>query len=256
MQWRRVDGRPNSARRVGRSPAHALLSLARAVTSVDPPAQPCASARANASRVPTCTDPRAPSLSASTSDGGWALQTNGGYSGANFAKGKPTSELRDFYALDDYFTDTDSNAYSLPTFLGNHDQGRFAFYVREGNKGASPEELLERVKLGHVLMFTWRGVPNRSSSTSASPFACFAEVAGALPGLSGVRAASAEELARLLETHPDIANFQNFYNELLARDPGQPAAEDRRQRAGEPRSDDGDAHGEGAPQARAAASAA
>ena len=32
------------------------------------------------------------------------------------------------------------------------------------------------------------------------------------------RTAAINEVARLLETHPDIANFQNFYNELLARE--------------------------------------
>lgn len=32
------------------------------------------------------------------------------------------------------------------------------------------------------------------------------------------RTAAINEVARLLENHPDIANFQNFYNELLARE--------------------------------------
>jgi len=32
------------------------------------------------------------------------------------------------------------------------------------------------------------------------------------------RTAAINEVARLLETHPDVANFQNFYNELLARE--------------------------------------
>ena len=59
-------------------------------------------------------------------------------SGVNFAKGKPTSELRDFYALDDYFTDADSNAYSLPTFLGNHDMGRVGSFLRQGRPGTTP----------------------------------------------------------------------------------------------------------------------
>ena len=30
---------------------------------------------------------------------------------------------------DDYYTDTDSNAYSLPTFLGNHDMGRIGKFI-------------------------------------------------------------------------------------------------------------------------------
>lgn len=32
------------------------------------------------------------------------------------------------------------------------------------------------------------------------------------------RTAALNEVAKLLETHPDIANFQGFYNELLARE--------------------------------------
>ncbi|MEP6798047.1 MAG: alpha-amylase family glycosyl hydrolase, partial [Lapillicoccus sp.] len=45
-----------------------------------------------------------------------------------FASSKPTTSLRDFYAADDYYTDTDSNAYELPTFLGNHDMGRIGYF--------------------------------------------------------------------------------------------------------------------------------
>jgi mannitol/fructose-specific phosphotransferase system IIA component (Ntr-type) len=32
------------------------------------------------------------------------------------------------------------------------------------------------------------------------------------------RTAAINEVARLLETHPDVVNFQSFYNELLARE--------------------------------------
>jgi len=32
------------------------------------------------------------------------------------------------------------------------------------------------------------------------------------------RTTALNEVARLLETHPDVANFQGFYNELLARE--------------------------------------
>jgi hypothetical protein len=37
--------------------------------------------------------------------------------------------LSKLYAGDDYYTDTDSNAYDLPTFLGNHDMGRVGKFV-------------------------------------------------------------------------------------------------------------------------------
>jgi glycosidase len=77
----------------------------------------------------------------------------------SLAGGQPTEIWREFLNQDVLYAGGRVTARQLPTFLGNHDQGRFAFYVREGNKQASPEELLARVKLGHVLMFTWRGVP-------------------------------------------------------------------------------------------------
>jgi mannitol/fructose-specific phosphotransferase system IIA component (Ntr-type) len=35
---------------------------------------------------------------------------------------------------------------------------------------------------------------------------------------SSKRTAAINEVARLLENHPDVANFQGFYNELLARE--------------------------------------
>ncbi|HSE10661.1 MAG TPA: pullulanase-type alpha-1,6-glucosidase, partial [Nocardioidaceae bacterium] len=73
-----------------------------------------------------------------------------------FAKGKATTGLRDFFAGDDYYTDTDSNAYSLPTFLGNHDMGRVGMML---SAEASGEELLERDELAHTLMYLTRGQP-------------------------------------------------------------------------------------------------
>ena len=52
-----------------------------------------------------------------------------------FANGAATAGLRDFYAEDDWYTDRDSNAYQLPTFLGNHDMGRIGSFLRQ--KGGS-----------------------------------------------------------------------------------------------------------------------
>jgi pullulanase-type alpha-1,6-glucosidase len=74
-----------------------------------------------------------------------------------FAQGKPTTGLRDLYAADDYYTDTDSNAYQLPTFLGNHDMGRAAMMLtRSGSTGA---DLMARTRLANDLMFLTRGQP-------------------------------------------------------------------------------------------------
>ncbi|MEV5962630.1 pullulanase-type alpha-1,6-glucosidase [Kribbella sp. NPDC051952] len=74
-----------------------------------------------------------------------------------YAKGDSGTKLRDLYANDDYYTDADSNAYQLPTFLGNHDMGRVGTFIKQG--GANGTELLARDKLAHSLMFLTRGQP-------------------------------------------------------------------------------------------------
>ena len=78
-------------------------------------------------------------------------------SALGFAQGKATTNLRDFYAGDDYYTDTDSNAYELPTFLGNHDMGRIGMMLKSG--GATGADLLDRAELANSLMFLTRGQP-------------------------------------------------------------------------------------------------
>jgi neopullulanase len=50
-------------------------------------------------------------------------------------------------------------ALNLPTFLGNHDFGRYSMFIKQANPGISDQELLERVKLGHAMLLTLRGVP-------------------------------------------------------------------------------------------------
>ncbi|MEZ5097166.1 MAG: alpha-amylase family glycosyl hydrolase [Nocardioides sp.] len=76
--------------------------------------------------------------------------------GTAFAKGKATTGLRDFFAADDWYTDTDSNAYELPTFLGNHDMGRIGHFLAGDFAG---DELLQRDELAHALMYLTRGQP-------------------------------------------------------------------------------------------------
>ncbi|NJC21660.1 glycosidase [Arthrobacter pigmenti] len=67
--------------------------------------------------------------------------------------------LEDFFLADDWYTDTDSNAYSLPTFLGNHDMGRIGGFIAADNPGAPESELLARDGLAHELMYFSRGNP-------------------------------------------------------------------------------------------------
>ncbi|ANS80331.1 Neopullulanase [Serinicoccus hydrothermalis] len=73
-----------------------------------------------------------------------------------FARGAATTDLRTFYAQDDYYTDTDSNAYQLPTFTGNHDMGRAAMMLADDYSG---QDLQDRVELTNALMFLTRGQP-------------------------------------------------------------------------------------------------
>jgi alpha-amylase len=78
----------------------------------------------------------------------------------NFAsRGTPTSQLETFFNGDDWYTDADSNAYQLPTFLGNHDMGRFGGFVQADNPGAGDAEWLGRDRLAHELMYFSRGNP-------------------------------------------------------------------------------------------------
>ena len=76
-----------------------------------------------------------------------------------FAASHPTDQLRELFAQDDWFTDADSNAYQLPTFLGNHDMGHLGMFLRDDNPGASEPELLRRDVLAHALMYLSRGNP-------------------------------------------------------------------------------------------------
>lgn len=46
-----------------------------------------------------------------------------------------------------------------PTFLGNHDAGRFAMFLKAANPKIAAEELLQRDMLGHAMLLTLRGVP-------------------------------------------------------------------------------------------------
>ena len=70
-----------------------------------------------------------------------------------------TEAWREFFAQDILYEGGEAAALQLPTFLGNHDAGRFSTFMRKALPNASDEEMLKRVALGHVLMMTARGVP-------------------------------------------------------------------------------------------------
>ncbi len=78
----------------------------------------------------------------------------------NFAsRGRSNAQLASFFANDDWYTDADSNAYELPTFLGNHDMGRIGWFLTADNPGATEAELVARDQLAHQLMYFSRGNP-------------------------------------------------------------------------------------------------
>ncbi|MFC0634838.1 alpha-amylase family glycosyl hydrolase [Brevundimonas balnearis] len=76
-----------------------------------------------------------------------------------FGKGAGTDVLERLYFQDPVYAGGAEAARRLQTFLGNHDMGRFARFVREAQPDASPEEIQRRVELAHVLLMTGRGSP-------------------------------------------------------------------------------------------------
>ncbi len=85
-----------------------------------------------------------------------------GFNGNSYrfaANSAPTNELTAFFATDDWYTDTDSNAHDLAKFMGNHDIGRLALEVVNLNGGASDDELVARLEIAQALNWLTRGIP-------------------------------------------------------------------------------------------------
>lgn len=70
-----------------------------------------------------------------------------------------TDKVARLFEDDPLYRGGEKAALRLPTFLGNHDFGRFSMFVKQANPGISDDELLARVMLGHAMMLTLRGVP-------------------------------------------------------------------------------------------------
>lgn len=75
------------------------------------------------------------------------------------AKGAPTDELSQLFAADSLYEGGATHALGLPTFLGNHDLGRFGYFLRQADPEASADELLKKDELGLAMLFFLRGVP-------------------------------------------------------------------------------------------------
>lgn len=76
------------------------------------------------------------------------------------ASGKTGTEMLARLVEDDaLYEGGKAAARQLPTFLGNHDAGRFGWFLRRHNPAMSAEETLARDILGHAMLLTLRGVP-------------------------------------------------------------------------------------------------
>ncbi|MBK62621.1 MAG: alpha-amylase [Altererythrobacter sp.] len=76
------------------------------------------------------------------------------------ASGKESPAIMaEFLSQDVIYPGGAKTATGLPTFLGNHDFGRFSMFLRDYAETEDTDELLARTKLGHAMMFALRGVP-------------------------------------------------------------------------------------------------
>jgi glycosidase len=75
------------------------------------------------------------------------------------AGARGTDVLERLFADDVLYEGGADTALQLPTFISNHDQGRFAAHVRAARPGVSDEEVSRRTMLAHAMLLTLRGVP-------------------------------------------------------------------------------------------------
>ncbi len=75
------------------------------------------------------------------------------------SRGLGSSVMADLFDRDDLYTGPDRNANMLPTFISNHDDGRFGGFLKADNPGAGAEDLLRMDELGHGLLYLARGQP-------------------------------------------------------------------------------------------------
>jgi glycosidase len=70
-----------------------------------------------------------------------------------------TAKLARVFADDEVYPGGAATARQLPTFVSNHDGGRFGYFVRHARPQIEAGEQQQRVVLGHALLLTLRGVP-------------------------------------------------------------------------------------------------
>jgi glycosidase len=70
-----------------------------------------------------------------------------------------TDELAKLFRADPLYEGGASAALRLPTFIGNHDAGRFPMFLRHFMPSISDAELMQREMLANAMLLTLRGVP-------------------------------------------------------------------------------------------------
>jgi glycosidase len=75
------------------------------------------------------------------------------------AQGKGTYILNELFDGDVLYEGGEEAALAMPTFLGNHDMGRFSTIVKWDRPEVGQDELLARVKLAHAMLLMLRGSP-------------------------------------------------------------------------------------------------
>lgn len=72
-------------------------------------------------------------------------------------KNEPAARLERLFRADAIYAEGAADI--APTFIGNHDMGRFSGFLRAAHPQMPDDEMLKRVSLAHAMMFFSRGVP-------------------------------------------------------------------------------------------------
>jgi glycosidase len=70
-----------------------------------------------------------------------------------------TDALAALFAEDALYEGGEAAALRLPTFISNHDQGRYGYFLFKNLPNISDREALQRTELAYAMLFTLRGVP-------------------------------------------------------------------------------------------------
>ncbi|MBV9696786.1 MAG: alpha-amylase [Gammaproteobacteria bacterium] len=70
-----------------------------------------------------------------------------------------TDLLAEVFADDVLYEGGEAAALELPTFISNHDDGRFGYFLRQQRPAIADAEALQRVELAYAMLLTLRGVP-------------------------------------------------------------------------------------------------